>query len=155
MKPSHVMQNFDYKRRELIKQIDQAKREGRKLLFLDEINSLSPRSQAKLLRFLENGEYRPVGTDSTRRSPAWIMTASNEDLSARVRGGDFRADLFYRLQVLVVQLPALRQRGADVMKLARHFKDLANGASLSFSAAAERALLEAHRSQRAVEACRA
>lgn len=91
-------------------------------LFLDEIDSLSLATQAKLLRFLELGEYRAVGSDRTERSDAWVVAATNQDLQARVDRGAFRADLLYRLDVVRIDVPSLRERGAgDVLELATHF----------------------------------
>jgi DNA-binding NtrC family response regulator len=90
-------------------------------LFLDEIDSLPPSAQAKLLRFLETGEYRPVGTDRLEHSDAWIIAATNQDLGRRVGDGSFRADLLYRLAVVRIDLPSLRERPSDVLFLARHF----------------------------------
>lgn len=109
-------------------------------LFLDEINSLSLRSQAKLLRFLESGEYRTVGSDVASRSKAWVIAASNEELEEQVKRGDFRADLFYRLQVLVVTLPSLRRRGQDVLLLAEHFLKQDSGSAWTFSPCAQNAM---------------
>jgi anaerobic nitric oxide reductase transcription regulator len=90
-------------------------------LFLDEVDSLAPSVQAKLLRFLESGEYRAVGADRVERSDVWVIAASNTDLHARVRSGAFREDLLYRLDFLHLDVPALRLRGGDVEVLARHF----------------------------------
>ena len=114
---------------------------GNGTLFLDEINSLSPRAQAKLLRFLESGELRPVGSDRARRSGAWVITASNEDLQAQVRSGGFRSDLYWRLQVLVVKLPTLHDRGRDVLLLAEHFRRSVGGDRHCFTREAEQAML--------------
>ena len=94
---------------------------ARGTLFLDEIDSLSLGAQAKLLRFLETGELRPVGADHTERSSAWIVAATNQDLHARVKQGQFREDLLYRLAVLRVAIPPLRERRPDILALARHF----------------------------------
>jgi Nif-specific regulatory protein len=94
-------------------------------LFLDEVADLSPRSQAKLLRLLQEREYRRVGESETRRADVRVISAANADLRARVREGRFREDLLFRLNVLSVRLPPLRDRGADVLILARHFLRLA------------------------------
>ena len=90
-------------------------------LFLDEVDSLSASAQAKLLRFLESGEYRPVGSDRTEGANAWVIAATNRDLRESVRRGDFREDLLYRLDVMRLELPPLRLRGEDVELLACHF----------------------------------
>jgi DNA-binding NtrC family response regulator len=87
-------------------------------LFLDEVGELSPAVQAKLLRFLESGEYQPVGEAGPRRGNARVVAATNRDLFAEVRAGRFREDLFYRLHVVPVELPALRERAEDIPKLA-------------------------------------
>lgn len=111
-------------------------------LFLDEIDSLSPAVQAKLLRFLETGEFRAVGSDRTEQSDAWVLAATNQNLGERVKNGSFRADLMYRLAVVTVEVPALRDRGQDILTLADHFLAGLPRGSLSFSAAARRKLLE-------------
>ncbi|HEU4562036.1 MAG TPA: sigma 54-interacting transcriptional regulator, partial [Longimicrobium sp.] len=90
-------------------------------LFLDEIDSLSPKVQASLLRFLENGEFRSVGSDRVEQIRTWVIAASNRDLSESVRRGEFRADLLYRLEVMRIALPPLRLRGGDIELLAHHF----------------------------------
>jgi DNA-binding NtrC family response regulator/tetratricopeptide (TPR) repeat protein len=90
-------------------------------LFLDEVADLSLRAQAKLLRFLAESEYRRVGESETRRANVRIVTAANVSLDQRVADGRFRADLLYRLTIHTVALPPLRERGDDVVLLARHF----------------------------------
>jgi len=86
-------------------------------LLLDEIGELPPGLQAKLLRFLESGEIRPVGATRTRRPEVRIVAATNRDLSEMVARGAFRADLFYRLDVLGIRLPPLREHPEDVADL--------------------------------------
>lgn len=86
-------------------------------LFLDEIEAISPRAQAALLRFLQNGEYRPVGGTVVRQANVRVLASSNADLKAMVDRGEFRSDLLFRLNVLSVQLPALRDRAGDVALL--------------------------------------
>jgi DNA-binding NtrC family response regulator len=93
---------------------------GGTLLF-DEIDALSPRSQAALLRFLEDRAYRPLGADRARTADVRVIAATNADLSGRVVGGHFRADLLHRLEVLNLHLPALRERVEDIGPLAEHF----------------------------------
>ena len=90
-------------------------------LFLDEIDSLSLAVQGKLLRFLEDRTYRALGADRFTRSNTRVLAASNRDLEACVRHKEFRSDLYFRLNVLQLRLPALRQRPGDVTLLARHF----------------------------------
>jgi two-component system, NtrC family, response regulator AtoC len=90
-------------------------------LFLDEVGELPPPVQAKLLHFLEDGAYRPIGSGRAMTSDARVLAATNRDLAADVRAGTFREDLFYRLDVVQVRVPALRDRGRDVLLLAREF----------------------------------
>jgi DNA-binding NtrC family response regulator len=112
-------------------------------LFLDEVDSLSLSAQAKLLRFLETGEYRAVGSDRRERSDAWVIAATNRNLHESVQRGIFRADLLYRLQVVQIEIPALKQRPADILPLADHFLTHVSGCSKNFSHDA-RVALEAH-----------
>ena len=90
-------------------------------LFLDEINSLSMTAQAKLLRFLQEGTIKPLGGSKFIKVNARIISATNQDLAACVQKGQFRADLFYRLNVLRLALPPLRLRPLDIPLLAQHF----------------------------------
>jgi DNA-binding NtrC family response regulator len=90
-------------------------------LFIDEVTDLSARAQAKLLRFLQEREYRRVGESTVRRADFRLVTASNAPLEQRVAAGAFRRDLMYRLNVMVLALPPLRERGEDIAVLARHF----------------------------------
>jgi DNA-binding NtrC family response regulator/tetratricopeptide (TPR) repeat protein len=90
-------------------------------LFLDEVADLSLRVQAKLLRFVQEGEYGRLGDPTTRKADVRIVTATNVDLRARVAAGTFREDLMYRLFDWTITLPPLRERGDDVLRLADHF----------------------------------
>jgi two-component system nitrogen regulation response regulator NtrX len=90
-------------------------------LFLDEIGDLSLESQAKLLRAIETGELERVGGTRTLRFDVRILSATNKDLAAAMEAGDFRNDLFYRLNVVPVHVPPLRERRNDIALLARHF----------------------------------
>jgi len=90
-------------------------------LFLDEIDSLSLGLQAKLLRFLESGEYRAVGSDVVEHARVWVLAATNCDLRERVARRDFREDLYFRLDVLHLRIPPLRLRDGDIELLARFF----------------------------------
>jgi DNA-binding NtrC family response regulator len=90
-------------------------------LFLDEVAELSSRAQAKLLRFLETGEYLRVGETRARRADVRIVSAANAQLRERVREQRFREDLMYRLVDYTITLPPLRERGEDALVLARHF----------------------------------
>jgi DNA-binding NtrC family response regulator len=90
-------------------------------LFLDEIGDLPLGLQVKLLRALEAGEVKPVGSARPRRIDVRVVCATNQDLRARVRDGSFREDLFYRLRGVTVELPPLRARPQDIVPLAEHF----------------------------------
>jgi DNA-binding NtrC family response regulator len=90
-------------------------------LFLDEVDSLPPKAQAALLRFLQDRSYRRVGGTQSRQSDVRLIAASNADLDALVEARQFRRDLLYRLKVLPLELPPLRERGNDVIELAQTF----------------------------------
>jgi len=92
-------------------------------LFLDEIDSMPLVAQSKLLRFVQEMEYRPVGGDKLVRANVRILSASNQNLPAMAENGSFRRDLYFRLSVLTVSLPPLRERRDDILELARHFID--------------------------------
>jgi len=99
-------------------------------LFLDEIGDMPMDAQTRLLRVLQSGEFTTVGGARTIRADVRIVAATNRDLSQLVQTGQFREDLFYRLNVVPVTLPALRERREDVALLARHFLDRAAEAGL-------------------------
>lgn len=89
-------------------------------LFLDEVDALSPRAQTALLRFLQDNEIRPIGSRATKNTDVRVVAASNKSLKTLVKANLFREDLLYRLDVLAVNLPALRQRGQDINLISQH-----------------------------------
>jgi DNA-binding NtrC family response regulator len=90
-------------------------------ILLDEIGDLDKSAQVKLLRTLQNGEVKPVGSDTSKIVDVRVIAATNVELRAAAAAGLFRQDLFYRLDVVTIQLPPLRERTDDVLLLARHF----------------------------------
>jgi len=90
-------------------------------IFLDEIAELSPALQAKLLRVLQEGEIRPLGAARSEKVDVRVVAATNKELEARLADGRFREDLYYRLNVIHIHLPALRDRAEDILPLAEHF----------------------------------
>jgi DNA-binding NtrC family response regulator len=106
-------------------------------LFLDEIGNLPLTGQVKLLRVLETGQFEQLGSSRTRQTHARIVSATNADLAALIREGRFREDLYYRLNVIEIAVPALAERVDDIVPLAEHFL----GASLRLSDEAVAALL--------------
>ncbi|NLE87844.1 MAG: sigma 54-interacting transcriptional regulator [Myxococcales bacterium] len=93
-------------------------------LFLDEIAEMPPAMQTKLLRVLQNGEIRPVGSERARAVDVRVVAATHRNLRERVEAGFFREDLFYRLNVIALRVPPLRERAADLPLLVRRFADL-------------------------------
>jgi len=94
-------------------------------LFLDEIGDMPPEAQTRLLRVLQEGEYTAVGGRVPIRANVRIIAATHRDLSQLIRQGQFRDDLFYRLNVAPIRLPPLRERNSDIPPLVRHFAALA------------------------------
>jgi DNA-binding NtrC family response regulator len=91
------------------------------ILFLDEISEIPLSLQAKLLRLLEDKEVRPLGANQSEKIDARVVSASNRNLAEQVQGGKFRQDLYYRLNVIRIELPPLRQRSHDIPLLVNHF----------------------------------
>lgn len=92
-------------------------------IFLDEIGETEPGMQVRLLRVLQDGEIRPLGSSETRKVDVRVIAATNRDLKKRVEEGLFREDLYYRLRVVEIELPPLRERASDIPTLAHHFLD--------------------------------
>jgi two-component system repressor protein LuxO len=90
-------------------------------LFLDEICEMEIAQQSKLLRFLQTGEFRPIGSSKLQQSNVRIVCATNRCPLDEVKAGRFREDLYFRLRVLGITMPPLRERGSDILALARHF----------------------------------
>ena len=113
-------------------------------LFLDEIGDLSLEAQAKILRFLEAGEYYRVGSTRRRTVKTRIITATNRDLKAMIEEGGFRRDLYHRFAVVKVEVPSLNKRPDDIIPIARYFlaefNQKFNTSITGFSSAAEEAL---------------
>ena len=90
-------------------------------LFLDEVGAMPPAAQAKLLRAIQDGEFHRLGDEQPTRVDVRIVAATNADLEADIKDGRFRADLYYRLNVLQIRVPPLRERPDDIALLARSF----------------------------------
>jgi len=115
-------------------------------LFLDEVSEIGPHLQAKLLRVLQEREYQRVGETESRKADVRVISATNRQLKEQIAGGSFRDDLYYRLNVVSISLPPLRDRKEDIPALADHFLNRMAGRSRdrarSFSPLAMQALLE-------------
>ncbi len=109
-------------------------------LFLDEVGDMPMEAQTRLLRVLQEGEFTRVGGHETRRADVRIIAATNQDLRARINEGSFREDLFYRLNVVPIRLPSLRERLEDIGDLARHFLRQAEGEGLPSKAISNEAI---------------
>jgi Nif-specific regulatory protein len=113
-------------------------------LFLDEIGEISPAFQAKLLRVLQEGEFERIGGGRTLKVDVRVIAATNRDLEAEVRAGEFREDLYYRLNVMPIRMPALRERLEDIPDLARFLVEKVSrmqGRELSITDSALRILM--------------
>lgn len=112
-------------------------------LFLDELGNLSTKGQMKLLRVLQTGEFERLGSNITQKVDVRILSATNANLKQAIAAGSFREDLYFRLAVIEVHVPALRRRPDDILPLARHFLEMyAEGQTREFSPAAVDSLYE-------------
>ncbi len=103
-------------------------------IFLDEIGELPPSLQAKLLRVINDGSFRRIGSSRDLQTDARVLAATNRDLEAQIAAGRFREDLFYRLNVMEIHLPPLRERPEDILPLATHFIGVFSNRKSRFSA---------------------
>jgi DNA-binding NtrC family response regulator len=114
-------------------------------LLLDEIGNVSPKLQAQLLRVLQEGEIRPVGANESIAVNVRVVAATNRDLAQAVQEGTFREDLFYRLNVVTIRIPPLRERTEDIPLLAEHFVHKHGRTETASLSAEARAVLSAYR----------
>jgi two-component system nitrogen regulation response regulator NtrX len=106
------------------KQIGKFEQADRGTIFLDEVGDMSPKTQAKVLRVLQEGEVERLGSSRTIKVDVRVIAATNKELDAEIEKGTFREDLFFRLSVIPIRVPPLRDRNEDVPALVRHFADL-------------------------------
>ena len=106
------------------KQIGKFEQADRGTIFLDEVGDMSAKTQAKVLRVLQEGEVERLGSSRTIKVDVRVIAATNKDLEEEIEKGNFREDLFFRLSVIPIRVPALRDRAEDVPALVRHFADL-------------------------------
>jgi DNA-binding NtrC family response regulator len=134
-------------------------------LFLDEVGNLSAHGQAALLRVLQTGEFERLGSTRTRKVKVRLLSATNTDLLGAIARGQFREDLYYRLNVIEVRLPPLRRRPEDIVPLAEHFlRHYSGGRTLALQERAQKALVAhpwpgnvrelSNRTQRAAIVCK-
>jgi two-component system nitrogen regulation response regulator NtrX len=106
------------------KQIGKFEQADRGTIFLDEVGDMSPKTQAKVLRVLQEGEVERLGSSRTIKVDVRVIAATNKNLEEEIEKGTFREDLFFRLSVIPIRVPALRDRAEDIPALVRHFADL-------------------------------
>jgi two-component system nitrogen regulation response regulator NtrX len=106
------------------KQIGKFEQADRGTIFLDEVGDMSPKTQAKVLRVLQEGEVERLGSSRTIKVDVRVIAATNKDLEEEIEKGNFREDLFFRLSVIPIRVPPLRDRREDIPALVRHFADL-------------------------------
>jgi two-component system nitrogen regulation response regulator NtrX len=106
------------------KQIGKFEQADRGTIFLDEVGDMSPKTQAKVLRVLQEGEVERLGSSRTIKVDVRVIAATNKNLEEEIEKGTFREDLFFRLSVIPIRVPSLRDRSDDIPALVRHFADL-------------------------------
>jgi two-component system nitrogen regulation response regulator NtrX len=106
------------------KQIGKFEQADRGTIFLDEVGDMSAKTQAKVLRVLQEGEVERLGSARTIKVDVRVIAATNKDLEAEIEKGNFREDLYFRLSVIPIRVPPLRDRPEDIPALVRHFADL-------------------------------
>jgi two-component system nitrogen regulation response regulator NtrX len=106
------------------KQIGKFEQADRGTIFLDEVGDMSAKTQAKVLRVLQEGEVERLGSAKTIKVDVRVIAATNKDLEAEIEKGNFREDLYFRLSVIPIRVPPLRDRREDIPALVRHFADL-------------------------------